>query len=73
MTAERYTMPNDNSLITVDPFAEEVVIPEGWGYEMNDKDLLDEVILNDEYEEGQIEEALAFADALSITYKIEEV
>ena len=65
-------MSKDNSLITTDPFAEEVVIPEGWGYEMVDPDLLNEVILDDEYEEGQIEEALAFADALSITYKIEE-
>ena len=69
-------MSKDNSLITTDPFAEEVVIPEGWGYEMVDPDLINEVILDDEYEyeyeEGQIEEALAFADALSITYKIEE-
>lgn len=59
-------------IITVDPFAEEVVIPEGWGYEMVDPSLINEVILDDEYEEGQIEDALAYADALSITYKIDE-
>ena len=59
-------------IITVDPFAEEVVIPEGWGYEMNNKDLLEEVILNDEYEESQMRDALAYADAVSRPYKIDE-
>ena len=60
--------------ITTDPFTPEVeaLVPEHWGYTFSDEGLYDEVILDDEYDESQIEEALAFADALSITYRVQE-
>ena len=63
----------DPSSITLDPFTSEVedLVPDHWGYTFIDEDLYDEVILEDEYEEDWAEVA-AFADALSITYRVEE-
>tara|TARA_R110002110_G_scaffold8280_11_gene41644 strand:- start:448 stop:645 length:198 start_codon:yes stop_codon:yes gene_type:complete len=62
------------NIITVDPFASEVesLVPEHWGYTFSDEGLYDEVILDDEYEESIIDEAVAFADALSITYTVQD-
>ena len=59
--------------ITTDPFTPEVeaLVPEHWGYTFVEEGTYDEVILDDEYEEDWSEVA-AFADALSITYRVQE-
>ena len=63
----------DPSSITLDPFTSEVedLVPDHWGYTFVEEDLYDEVILDDEYEEDWAE-VTDFADALSITYRVEE-
>ena len=63
----------DPSSITLDPFTSEVedLVPDHWGYTFVEEGTYDEVILDDEYEEDWSEVA-AFADALSITYRVQE-